>query len=204
MERIFERYPIDVKPSALLAVAGLLLLSDWRTAAEIAGAVLLHEAGHLLAMRLCGVEPEAVTVGATGVEIRFGSTASYLQEAVIAAAGPLVSLLAALLASKGGAPLTGFAGANLLYCLLNLTPVSAADGGRILGAALFRLLGPERGWRVRLGIDLFFVIGLFAAGIYVFAESRGNITLILCALFLWKACCKREESGVQFFCQDNK
>lgn len=101
-------------------------------------AVLVHETGHFLALRLCGVPVEGFSLKLTGAVIRTGA-AGYRQELLCALAGPGASLLAAAIACRF-APWFSIVSGGL--GLLNLLPLYPLDGGRVLRCA-FALLGWE-------------------------------------------------------------
>ena len=60
------------------------------------GAVLCHEAGHLVAMRAFGVRPNKVLIGAGGAKIHIAEPyLPYRKELIIFLAGPLANLFLA-------------------------------------------------------------------------------------------------------------
>jgi Zn-dependent protease len=90
-------------------------------------AMLLHEAGHLIASLALGVRVKNVGMkwnkGLYTVRER-GTTS---QSLLIALAGPLVNLI--LIATAPWAP--PFALANFCYALANMLPIEGSDGYRI-------------------------------------------------------------------------
>jgi Zn-dependent protease len=125
-------------------------------ALALAYAILVHESGHLLAMKWCGLKTTGIWflpfLGAAAVaKQRFRS---YGEEFFIAIAGPvfglasLVPLFAAAALLPGGADSTaawfGYASTAALVNLFNLLPIGILDGGRIvksLASSLSRVLG---------------------------------------------------------------
>ena len=100
-------------------------------------AVAVHETGHILAAKLCGMQIKSVTFGALGIHMA-GETASVgdFRRAVVSLAGPLANLLSFLLLlplprAYPAVQLTLFAfhvlpavpldGGTALYCLLRGT-----------------------------------------------------------------------------------
>ena len=125
-------------PLLLLLPPGELLL--------LASAVLLHEAGHLLAFAALGEPAPTLSAVAAGLTLRAKRPLPYGREAIIALAGPLANLALALplLLLAGVGEIGRQVGAVQLLCaLLNLLPLSASDGGRAL-LALLSLLLPLR------------------------------------------------------------
>lgn len=100
-------------------------------------AVAVHETGHILAAKLCGMQIKSVTFGALGIHMA-GETASVgdFRRAVVSLAGPFANLLSFLLllplpSAYSAVQLTLFAfhvlpavpldGGTALYCLLRGT-----------------------------------------------------------------------------------
>ncbi len=128
----------------------------------VVAAILLHEWGHVLAARLCGVRLGTCRVNLFGARLSLAGMLSYRQELLIAAAGPVVNLLSAavvLLPHRhagaetvaayvaSGAAGGVFAVSSLGLAGINLLPVRSLDGGRIL----YCLLSPLCGERIADG-----------------------------------------------------
>jgi len=111
---------------------------------QLLGAFLLcaaiHEAAHLLALRLCRVPVYGVELGAGGAVMHTGLS-TYGRELLCAAAGPACSLLAAAITLRSH---PSFAVLNGLLAAGNLLPIYPLDGGRMLRAALLLRLEPQR------------------------------------------------------------
>lgn len=124
--------------------------------AGLAGAVLLtaslllHEAAHAVTARRAGIRVEDITVWGLGGVTRLGQAATPRVQFLVAAAGPVTSLVLGGLALAGGygaghvlhwtlvsAVLVWAGGANLLLGLFNLVPAAPLDGGRILLSAVW-------------------------------------------------------------------
>ena len=197
------RTRIEIKPGFFLVLAAAILMEGLDFAGLVLLAASLHELGHCAAIRLCGGRIQALRMGHTGAEILFDGRLGYLQDMLIALAGPAASLLAALAVDaaygqSGSEAATLFAGLNLLYCLCNLLPLSVLDGGRFLFALCSAVLGPFHAGRIASVIDAAGSALLFAAGVYAFAKTGGNLTLLLCSVFLLDACCKSSKNSVNF------
>jgi Zn-dependent protease len=112
--------------------------------------VLLHELAHALAARALGVRTADVTLYVFGGAARITSEpAEPGGEALMAAAGPLASVVLAGLAGLPAQVLGGWAGelawlvaaGNLTLAVFNLLPGFPLDGGRIARAAVWRWTG---------------------------------------------------------------
>ena len=176
-----QQYSQQLKASGSaleLWVLGLL------TAVLLFVSVLLHELGHSLVAIRQGVQVRSITLfllgGVASVE-RECPTA--LGSLMVAAAGPLVSLvLAALLLASGhsvthaspllGAMVNELGGLNLVLALFNLLPGLPLDGGLILKALVWQVSGSQRkGTQVATATGRF--LSLLAIGLGVVLLLRG-------------------------------
>lgn len=144
-------------------------------------AAILHELGHLVALRLLRGRVEALRFRLSGAEICYrGTGISYGGEVLLALAGPGMNLLwAAVLAlASRWYPedfLYRFIGCHLVLALFNLLPALPLDGGRVLQSALearFPLEGECYARRVSFAVGAV----LFLLGLYVLLQ-KGNPTL---------------------------
>ncbi len=161
-----------------LWVLGLL------TALLLFVSVLLHELGHSLVAIQQGVQVRSITLfllgGVASVERECPTAMGSL---MVAAAGPLVSLvLAALLLASGhsvshaspllGAMVNELGGLNLILALFNLLPGLPLDGGLILKALVWQWSGSQRkGIQVATATGRF--LSLLAIGLGVVLLLRG-------------------------------
>jgi Zn-dependent protease len=113
--------------------------------------LLAHEMGHAIVARRLGVEVEGITLWVFGGVARLkGDVATPAAEVRIAIAGPVVSLVLALLfgaitlvldVTAGPAIIEGacawLAASNAMLLLFNLIPAFPLDGGRLLRAWLW-------------------------------------------------------------------
>lgn len=84
---------ISISPTALLFLVVLTLKGHWLLPASLLAA-LVHECGHLLAARTLGVRMRRMEIDLFGAKLTpVGLLPTYKAELLIAAAGPLFSLL---------------------------------------------------------------------------------------------------------------
>ena len=133
---------IRVTPGFAAALC-LLGWCDLRLCGLFLLALALHEAGHLTALALFRRPVLGLTLGAGGAKIETEAL-TLRQEALSAAAGPLVNLLSGALTLRC---VPAFSAVSLGLAAVNLLPLYPLDGGRILRAALLSRLPPERAAR---------------------------------------------------------
>jgi Zn-dependent protease len=174
--------------------------------------LLGHEMGHAVIARRLGVKVDGITLWIFGGVARLrGDAGSPSAEAKIAIAGPIVSLVLAVLFGAitfaldaiAGPPLiegacAWLAGSNALLLLFNLIPAFPLDGGRLLRAWLWQRSGDRyraTSWAARLGrICAFLMIALGLASLFLQAALSG-LWLIFLGWFLLSAA-RSEESQV--------
>lgn len=167
---------------ALLWMVGLLV------------SVLLHEIGHTLSAQHFGIEVQNITLWPLGgFAILSRKPEAPLQNLLINAAGPLVSLLLSL--ALGGLWLIqwflpgaeafydlffSLALMNLVLLVFNLLPIYPLDGGDILNSLMEMLFSKKIANAISLVVGIPFLLGLFILGIVI----RDTILLIVCLILV--------------------
>ena len=163
--------------------------------------VLAHELSHALVARRFGLRVRDITLfifgGAATLE---GDPKRPMDEALIAAAGPLASLAIGIVLSVADAAIeqeqvgaiVGWLGyINLSLGLFNLIPGFPMDGGRILHSILWRVRGDRNAaTRNAAGVGRLFGYGLIAGGVYLIIQQVslfGGVWLALIGWFLSNA-----------------
>jgi len=173
------------------------------TAIGFFGSILLHELGHAVAARREGIAVTDIELFMFGGFTRMSrGAASPGQEFRIAAAGPLVTLLIALLgagvsiaafgwdAFRNGATLQGDAPSdvfaqwlsflvamNLLLLVFNLVPAFPLDGGRIAQAAAWKVTGDRtKATRMAAILGQAFAVLLIGYGAYELLTGVGTFS----------------------------
>ena len=168
--------------------------------------VTLHELGHSVVAQRFGIPVTEITLLPLGGVAQLSKNPEKpLHELLIAAAGPLVNVLIALillLITGGSGALTVLGGrgellnqlndttprtlllwllgANVSLFLFNLIPAFPLDGGRILRALLAMGLGYPRATRIATVVGQAIAIALGVYGI-----MSGNFILVLIAVFVF-------------------
>jgi len=175
-----RRETLSVRPGfVLLLTVGYML--DREGLFELCmTAALLHELGHLAAVRLCGGTITRIILDLDGGWICHRGL-NVRGEAVTALAGPAVNLLTALVCAvlplmPAGETAVLFAGANMALGLYNLLPVRPLDGGRF-----WEILGGQRLLSV---LELPVCVGFLNFGLYICLKTRYNGTVLCAGLVL--------------------
>lgn len=137
---------------------------------------ILHEAGHLTAMLICGKKAEKIRLGYFGMKIV--TEKKFLppyKEAFIAVAGPVVNLILFVIFYFWGK--TDFATISLGLAVFNLLPVTMLDGGHILTAFF-----PDSTAVRKVGITC--AVLLTVLGVAVAVYSKENFTILIVSLYL--------------------
>jgi Zn-dependent protease/CBS domain-containing protein len=176
--------------------AGQYWLLGAGTAVLFFGSVLAHELSHAVVARRLGLKVGGITLfifgGATTIETE---SASARDEALIALAGPITSLVIGGLLLVTGAlvpqaqiqALVGWLGViNIALGAFNLVPGYPMDGGRVLRAILWRLRG-DRLLATRQAAMVGRLIGylMVAGGIFWALRSRDIGSGLWLALVGW-------------------
>ncbi|GIW33647.1 MAG: hypothetical protein KatS3mg072_0980 [Meiothermus sp.] len=175
----------------LLAALGLFL------------SVLIHELGHALTARAYGVQTREITLWLLGGVAQLEQIPRARgAEAVIAIAGPIVSVLLSGLfgllrgfvpsSAAEGQFLLGYLGIiNLSLALFNLLPALPLDGGRILRSLLALYQPYLVATRTAVATSKVLAFGLGLLGLLV-----GNLFMLLIAFFVFMAASAEAEQAV--------
>ena len=171
--------PILPWPGFAVVLAALFCLDPRRLFPAVGCGVLVHEAGHLLALWLCGAGPVRLELSGAGAVLHT-KVLSWPRQLVCDLAGPTAGLAFAL-AVEDRWPLGG-AVSQLLSCW-NLLPVLPLDGGQAVQAMLLGL-APESWlmWYERLQWPL--AMACVPAALYIALFRGGGLVPLLLAAAL--------------------
>lgn len=153
---------------AVASVGFYTYLFTWQMAIALVVFLVIHEYGHLLAMKQCGLKTKGIYlipgVGAVAVAgEHFGGARN---EAYIAIMGPVVGFVAFILPTIGLYYATGdglwaaIAALMTFVNLFNLFPVNPLDGGRITKALLYSY---KQSWGFSVMLALFVLAAVASA-----------------------------------------
>ena len=175
--------------AVMLGLSLVLTHSHFALAAFLAA--LLHEFGHILAARLCGIPLYECKIGLFGAGL-FPEEAlfSYGREIILCAAGPLTNLLFALLgllyiSGNPSAFLEYFVFSSFAFGLLNLLPIRDFDGGRVLQALLALRFSPTTVERTIWLLSFFCILFLWSISVYLLLRASSSLSLFVFSLSLF-------------------
>lgn len=179
---------VPAASTASLVIAGLV------GALGLLASIVIHELSHALVARRYGIPVTRIDLWVLGGVAHLARDAQTpRQEATIAVAGPLSSLMLGGVAAVGAFVLDGIAGAtlgylagiNVLLGLFNLLPGAPLDGGRVLRAALWARRGDAQRAGMQAATAGRWVGGALAAlGIVQVLNGRSGFTLVLIGWFI--------------------
>lgn len=144
-------------------------------------AALVHECGHIVAMRACGIKPTAIRLRLFDIVIESHSVSNLCADLFITLAGPIINLLFACIfyfISK-----TLFI-ANLVIGLFNLLPVETFDGGHALKIILSKFFSLKTCETTLKVLTFILLVPMLTIGVMVLFDSQYNYSLLLISLYL--------------------
>ena len=179
-------FDVSVHPFAAAGLFLLIFASSPAYGFAVLTSVFLHEMGHTSAALLLGKRILSVRIVPTGINIILSAPSSYAEELFIAAAGPLMNALYALIAVYMPYTLGATVrGVSLFLALFNLLPLSPLDGGRILTALLSPFFASAllRSFSSFCNLLLLTILWIFS--LYIFFYSGINFMLLLFCAYLF-------------------
>lgn len=165
----------------MAAITAVLLLDRENRIVCCLLAALLHELGHVLMMRLCGVRVRCVRLRLFDTLIEGDEAPSVLTDVWITLGGVTVNFVCAAALCPFSLTL-GLP--HLALGVFNLLPVMSLDGGHLLVICLSRRFSPRVVDAVIKLSTFLFLLPLMTAGIYIVCRSGYNYSLLLISLYL--------------------
>ena len=179
--RILHR--VDVTPGFVAFLCAYFYFDPAGTFAPFLLGVSLHEAAHLLLLRLAKAQIQQIQLSLSGAIIRTAPLTNRW-EILTAAAGPAMNFLLFLLLMRQ-MPMAALV--NLCLFAYNLLPFYPLDGGRILRAALHTLLPDGAADLLERIVGGLCLLCLCAAACYLTCALHAGLwPVILCALLIVK------------------
>lgn len=177
---------IRITPGAVLLFAVLAFDKSTVFAASLLAAAL-HECGHLLAARLLHIPLRLLELDLMGAKLYPANTIpSYRAEAILAASGPLSSILLAVPFLCTRIPFfVALRTATLSFALFNLLPIEGFDGGRVLHSLCACRFGEGCARRVLFASSYLSLLFLFALAACLLLRYGEDATLAVLSASLF-------------------
>ncbi len=151
-------------------------------------AALLHELGHITAMKMCGQNISEIKILPFGIDIkRVPSLSSYKTDIFVNSAGILTNILLILLCSAlpESDTVSFFIASNILLIFVNILPIKNLDGGQSLEKLLALKLDLETAENIVAICSLICIILLGSVAVWLLFYTSYNFTLLLMCMYLF-------------------
>ena len=170
-----EKLCFQTKSDAYFVLAAAVLILPVQWVLAWLAAAFVHEAGHYIAIRVCGYRVYRIVVSCYGAMMETEPLED--REWICAAAGPLSALLLVLLTHW----IPRIAICALTQSLFNILPIDSMDGGRVFSRILQLLLPQSIAERTALVVSHLTIIMLTI--LVIVLGIRYQLRLIPCLLF---------------------
>lgn len=172
---------------AIISIAALLIYDFSVYTFLIFGCILLHEAGHLLFMRIYGCKVQSVQIYPFGIDIKTDtSKISYRAETFIMLSGSASNIITGIicvviLSQCYSREILFFAFLNFFLGCANLIPISSLDGGRALETILCSHLSLDKALYISEIVSYFSYafLGLLSLSLFVFTGFNLSFIMLL-------------------------
>lgn len=191
MQLELEKTRIEFGISFVIVVTLMLIFFNEKIVLFSVFSSLLHECGHLFAIRICGERIERVVFGAFGLRIErqaFSNT-PYKNEVIIALGGIAVNCVL-FIASVLTFGLTKtetvliFGIINLFIALFNSLPLKSLDMGRAVYFLLLIRFPDEKAEQISWTISLIFALCMLVFTVFYCVLIKLNFSLIAVCIYL--------------------
>ncbi len=143
---------------------------------------LLHEAGHLICMKIAGCKIKGVAFGIYGMRIDSGVPLSFKKEALVALGGPMANIVLAVVGYFAGNRM--FAVANCVIAVFNLLPVDSTDGYSALKSLLCIRFEAQKIKAALNIVSAAFLFLMYCFGFLLLFKSGYNFSALAVSVYL--------------------
>ena len=146
-------------------------------------AVVIHELGHIFAMKLCSLTPSGIHISAFNIRIieKERHNTGFVKDIIITACGPAFNFAAYLLFIF---LFDDFAYVNLFLGLFNILPAVSLDGGQLLYMVLSKRFDPGVASRIIDILTIITTVSLFSVELLLLFNSVYNLSLLFISVYL--------------------
>lgn len=151
--------------------------------------VLMHELGHLIVMKVCGIHVKSIRFTAFSVDIQRNNSGvpGYGKEIAVSLGGIVCNLATALcvhLFAFHSMRAMLFTAANIAVAGFNLLPIGSLDGGMLVRLLTERFFGTNFAFSLSKIFSFIVLVPLFAAAIFLVMRPEHNFTLLAMCVYL--------------------
>lgn len=188
----FKLFGVRITLSFFFAavIAFILCIDKSGLSLPVLTACLFHEAGHLCAMKICGVQPSEIALIPAGIIITAPFFKRTRDDLFITASGPLANFLLSLIFALlfkvfENETLLMYSAVNVAVGGYNLLPVCGLDGGTLM-SLLFVKCGAsyERAQSLVRIITVFLSAGALMFFVYLLLGGNFNLSLAVFAVYM--------------------
>ncbi len=177
---------ISVPFSVMLAFLLFMDTTGFMSASLLA--VIMHESGHLVAMKLTRCLPKSISCTIGGVTIIGNAYTAVKDSVIISLSGPLVNIAMALILwivgeATNNTLILAFSVVQLLVGAMNLLPVKGLDGGTVL-RLLLKKQSKVNTELVCTVVSIVTACVVLVAGLAVVVKNVSNPSLLLLGIYL--------------------
>lgn len=187
---------IHISPLSALTVIILFFFNPPEYVCTMLMCALLHESGHLVAMRIMGIRHEKITVTPLGADIKMPWTRGYGTDMLVYVSGAAANFFGAVSAytvyiARPSTIVMFIMISNLLYAVFNMLPIRGLDGGGFAEALLMKYTSPDTAWRICGILSCVSMLFLVAFAVFMIFASGTNFSLFLIILHLFVGLTKK-------------
>ncbi len=182
---------ITVSVPFVLLLSVMYLFDENGAFLPVLCSVIIHEAAHIVALKMCGGRIDGVELRVFGIKINTPELKlmPYKREIAIAAAGPVAGGITALLFAMVSYMLDVkcfdfFIGVNLIMSCINLLPIYPLDGGRIALAMCLLLFSFRCARIIYVLLNFVFSASCVALCLFLIIKKAMNPSLLIFAGYL--------------------
>ncbi|HCA04998.1 MAG TPA: peptidase M50 [Ruminococcaceae bacterium] len=199
MKLKLKKTELEISYILICAAAVCVISGIYKTVVYCVLAVVIHESGHLAAMKALGYFPKRIKISLFEINIsdsnRQNRTAR--ENLIIIFFGPAANFICFiacyLLYLVGKEIFLQAALTNLSVFCLNSLPVITLDGGQFLYILLCKKLEPAKAARIITVLTVIILIPLAAAGFLLLLRSKYNFSLLFVSVYLLMSLFMRED-----------
>ena len=180
-------------PSAIMLFEILIWLftSAPAEAAMTIIAVLIHEAAHIAAGKLCRVKFQSVKLSSLGAKLSVSNVIlPYPTEIFICASGPIANIATAIIVSllfPGNKILVYLSDVSIALALLNILPIEGFDGGGITKHTVSLIASVDTAEKTLKILSFTALFCLWCISVYIMMRSGKSLSLFLYSIAIFSS-----------------